>query len=85
MSLLTRQDWEMLRNKYQVAFSRMHPDLFKLFLDKIYGPKSNPGGGSANPGKLDDIDAMMIYLARAEPPIRPAAKAKTEGDPPIGP
>lgn len=68
MPKLTRQDWEKLRNEYRVAFSRMHPDLFKLFLDKVYG---NPGSDSANPGDLDDIDAMMIYLARGEPPIQP--------------
>ena len=67
MALLTRKDWEKLRSEYHVAFSRMHPRLFKLFLDKMFG---NPGGDSST-GQLDDTDAMMIYLARAEPPIQP--------------
>lgn len=69
MSLLKRQDWTKLRNEYRVAFSGMHPSLFKKMLDKVYG---NPGSDSSNPGELDETDAMMIYLSHAEPPIPPA-------------
>jgi len=70
MPKLTRKDWEELRNTYEVAFTRVKPGLFKLFLDKIYG---NPGGNPANQSELvDDTDAMMIYLASGEPPIQPA-------------
>ena len=67
MPKLTRQDWELLRDQYHVAFSGMHEDLFILLLDKVYGQNSPKN----NPGELDNADALMIYLAHAEPPISP--------------
>jgi len=85
MSLLTRKDWELLRDKYNVSFSRMHPDLFNLFMEKVYGTKDMDQGETSARGELDDTDAMMIYLARAEPPIRPLDKIKTQAEPPIRP
>ena len=45
------------------------PNLFKKLLYKVY---ANPGGDTANPGELDETEAMMIYLSHAEPPIPPA-------------
>ena len=73
MPLLTREDWETLRNRYHVAFWGMDPALFQLLLDKVYGPKSNPGSDPPHASGVDDADAMMIYLVRggAEPPIGP--------------
>jgi len=68
MPKITRDDWVALRDEYHVAFTRMKRDLFELFLKKIYG---NPGSGSSAPDKVDETDAMMIYLARGEPPIQP--------------
>lgn len=70
MSLLTRQDWEELRNRHRVAFTEMPDDFFELFLDKVFG---NAARISTNKGKLDSIDALMIVLSRArtEPPIPP--------------
>lgn len=79
MPKITRQDWEMLRNRYHVAFSRMHPDLFKLLLEKVYSPKNNPGSDCANSGELDETDALMIYLAHAEPPTRHAEPTISPG------
>jgi hypothetical protein len=43
MPLLTREDWERLRNKYKVAFYGMPPDLFQLLMDKVYGPRASSG------------------------------------------
>jgi hypothetical protein len=68
MPKIDRKDWEDLRNIHKAAFTCMPEDLFKLLLDKIYG---NPGTGSANPGTVDKIDALMVYLCRGEPPIQP--------------
>lgn len=70
MSLLTRQDWEMLRNKYRVAFTELPDDFFKLLLDKVY---DNPVSISTNKRKLELLDALMIVLSRSrtEPPIPP--------------
>jgi len=85
MSLLTRKDWELLRNKYNVSFSRMHPDLFNLFMEKIYGAEDIKQTEVSARGELDDTDAMMIYLAGAEPPIRPFDKIGTQAEPPIRP
>jgi len=70
MAKLTKQDWEKLKAD-KVAFSTMPQKLFKALLDKVYGPKGNPGSDSANPGDFDDTDELMIYLARSEPPIQP--------------
>ncbi len=83
MSLLTRKDWELLRNKYNVSFSRMHPDLFDLFMEKVYGTEDVDQAEASARGEHDDTDAMMIYLACAEPPIRPFDKLKTQAEPPI--
>jgi len=71
MPKLTRQDWKKLRDDYHVAFSKMDPRLFELLLDKLDIPKSNPGSNPGNPDGVDEVDALMIRLARAEPPIRP--------------
>ena len=70
MSLLTRKDWEKLRNQHRVAFTTMPDDFFELFLDKVFG---NPAVISTNKGKLDSFDALMIVLSRSrtEPPIPP--------------
>ncbi|OGC82182.1 MAG: hypothetical protein A2W07_03920 [candidate division Zixibacteria bacterium RBG_16_43_9] len=68
MPLLTRQDWETLR-KEEVAFERMQQKHFEKLLDKVYG---NPGSTART--ELDDIDALMVYLARTEPPIPPPRK-----------
>ncbi len=68
MPKLTQQDWKKLKDEYKVAFSTMPADLFNKLLDKVYT--------SANPGELDDIDALMIYLARTEPPIQPEPTPK---------
>jgi hypothetical protein len=67
MPKLTRSDWEKLRNEYHVAFSGMHQRLFSLLLEKVYA-----GEKEGNPGELDDIDALLIAAAHAEPPIPPA-------------
>jgi hypothetical protein len=64
MPKLTRNDWKMLRNKHRAAFTGLTNDLFTLLLDKLYE-------GSKDPDEVDEIDALMIYLARAEPPIPP--------------
>jgi hypothetical protein len=83
MPKLTRQDWQMLRDNYQVAFLRMDPRLFNLLLDKVYGSEST---SKNNPGELDDTDALMIFLARGEPDIQPAEEdIKTSPEPDIQP
>lgn len=83
MPKLTRQDWQMLRDNYQVAFLRMDPRLFNLLLDKVYGPEST---SKSNPGELDDTDALMIYLAHVEPDIQPGEEdIKTSPEPDIQP
>jgi hypothetical protein len=64
MPKLTREDWMMLRNKYHVAFVTLNERLFELLLNKIYE-------GSKDPDIVDDTDALMVYLAHAEPPIPP--------------
>jgi hypothetical protein len=63
-----------LRDDYGVAFAGMPKDLFDLLLAKVYGPETegNPGNSPSNPGHVDDVDAMMVYLSHAEPPIPPA-------------
>lgn len=63
MPKLTPQDWQILKDKH-VAFSSMHQHLFELLLAKIYA-------GSKDPDQVDDTDALMVYLAHAEPPIPP--------------
>ncbi|MCW4043341.1 MAG: hypothetical protein NWE90_06425 [Candidatus Bathyarchaeota archaeon] len=68
MPKLTKNDWERLREEFNVAFSGMNPHLFALLLDKIYS------GNPEDPDEIDDIDALMIYLAHAEPPIPPGGK-----------
>ena len=67
MPKLTRDDWGRLR-EFNVAFSGMSPRLFALLLEKIYS------GNPEDPDKIDEIDALMIYLAHAEPPIPPGGK-----------
>jgi hypothetical protein len=67
MPKLAKQDWEKLKAD-KVAFSAMPQKLFKSLLDKVYA--------SGNTGEFDDTDALMIYLARAEPPIQPAPPDK---------
>ncbi len=64
MPKLTREDWGLLRNKYHVAFITLNERLFELLLDRIYA-------GAKDPDQVDDIDALMVYLAHAEPPIPP--------------
>lgn len=75
MPLLKRQDWVKLRD-YRVAFTGMSQDLFELLLNKVYGPttKGNPANPTSNPGEADEIDALMMYCAHAEPPIPPPPK-----------
>jgi len=70
MPKLTRGDWEKLKFDHKVTFRCMDENLFNLLLDKIFA-KSNPGSNLENPGDIDDIDALMVYLAHAEPPIPP--------------
>lgn len=90
MPKLTRQDWRSLRDQHRAAFTRMSEDLFTALLDQVYGvaKEGNPGG---NPGStseaVDEVDAMMICLARAEPGIQPAPpdQLKTSAEPGIQP
>ena len=70
MPKLTRKDWEMLRDGYHIAFSSWESDDFKALLDSAYS-ESNPGSNPANPGELDNTDALMIGLVHSEPPIVP--------------
>jgi len=69
MPKLTRNDWERLREEFHVAFSGMNSHLFSLLLDIIYSANAK------DPDVIDDIDALMIYLAHAEPPIPPGGKS----------
>lgn len=66
MSLLIREDWVKLRDIYGVAFTGMPDDLFESLMDNVFG------GASKERGKLDEVDAMMICLARSEPGIQPS-------------
>jgi hypothetical protein len=68
MPKLTRNDWERFREEFHVAFSGMNPHLFSLLLDIIYS------GNVEDPDEIDEIDALMIYLAHAEPPIPPGGR-----------
>jgi hypothetical protein len=74
MPKLTRRDWRNLRDQHGAAFTGMSEELFTALLDQVYGPakEGNPGD---NPGStsevVDEVDAMMICLARAEPGIQP--------------
>lgn len=69
MPKLTRNDWERLREEFKVAFVGMKPELFTLLLDIIYDRDLK------DPDIIDNIDALMIYLAHAEPPIPPGGKS----------
>lgn len=73
MPKLSREDWEDLRDVYGVAFRGMPSNLFTALLNKVYGPKSegNPGNNPGTTGELDEVDALMICLARSEPGIQP--------------
>ena len=76
MPVLKRQDWVKLREEYGVAFTGMRQDLFELLLNKVYGPEGegNPGNPTSNPGEADEVDALLMYCAHAEPPIPPPPK-----------
>ena len=64
MAKLNSEDWRLLRDQYGV-YSGLPDELFEILLEKIfYHVKSNPGD-------VDEVDALMIRLSRAEPPIRP--------------
>ena len=65
MSLLIQEDWEKLRNQYKVAFTGMPDDLFDSLMNNVFG------GASKERGELNEVDAMMICLARSEPGITP--------------
>lgn len=69
MPKLDKGDWVKLRDTYGVAFKKMPSHLFELLLNKVYA--NNPGSGSANPDEDEKINALMVYLARGEPPIIP--------------
>ena len=64
MSLLQRGDWVKLRDIHRVAFTGMPDDLFKSLMDSVFD-------GSEKRETLDDVDAMLFCLARAEPGITP--------------
>ena len=66
MSLLQRGDWVKLRDIHRVAFTGMPDDLFDLLMDKVFG------GASEGKSDLNEVDALMICLARSEPRIVPA-------------
>ncbi|UCG91636.1 MAG: hypothetical protein JSV97_11240 [candidate division WOR-3 bacterium] len=63
MPKLTPEDWRKLREK-RVAFTGLSERIFELLLAKIYE-------GAKDPDQVDDTDALMVYLAHAEPPIPP--------------
>ena len=65
MSLLIREDWVKLRNQYKAAFTGMSDDMFNSLMDNVFG-------GSGERGPLNEVDAMMITLARSEPGIQPS-------------
>lgn len=69
MSKLKRSDWELLRYKYNVAFTKMKKEHFELLLNRLF---SNPGLDSGSGEEVDETDALMVYLARGEPPIQPS-------------
>ena len=73
MPKLSEQDWRDLRDQHKAAFTGMAEDLFTVLLDKVYGPKreGNPGNDPGTTGELDEVDALMICLARSEPGIPP--------------
>ena len=60
---LSKEDWWELKER-GVAFRSMDNTLFEKFLNAIYSIELER---SKNP---TDIDALMIYLAHAEPPIQ---------------
>jgi hypothetical protein len=64
MAKLRPEDWQRLRNTYKVAFQGWADENFQLLLDKVYGSASNSADA-------DDTDALMIQMARTEPPIPP--------------
>ena len=62
MPKLDEEDWRKFK-KDEVAFATMPKKLFDLLLKKVYAP--------TNPGQDENIDELMIYLARSEPRIQP--------------
>jgi hypothetical protein len=81
---LTREDWRNLRDQYGAAFTGLSDLMFTTLLDQVYGPvkEGNPGTNPGSTGELDEVDAMMVCLARSEPGIQPqppdAATASSE-------
>ena len=89
MPKLTRQDWRNLRDQHGAAFTGMSDVLFTTLLDQVYGPEKegNPGNNPGSTGEVDEVDAMMVCLARSEPGIQPLPPdiAATSAEPGIQP
>ena len=70
MSALLKEDWKNLRSTYKVAFTAMSDKEFQTLIDKVFANEPNVRG------PVNEIDTMMITLARAEPGILPEASIK---------
>jgi len=64
MPRLRETDWKDLRKVHGAAFTYLSDKQFDLLLKNMYA-------GVPQTNQIDETDALMMILARGEPPIQP--------------